>query len=130
VSNADEPTLGRRLEIAHFERCERALADAYRRAGRQSAAERHRVHAELLAARVRALGGGALREPPDDDWLNRGGRGVEQLRRAEYEAMATYHDHLSDFDLETVNLVRDVILPEHQELLDALEPASPRLSEV
>ncbi len=120
-------TFGRIEELRRLERCERGLAEAYRRAlpGPLDAerlkleAARSLERAALLRARIEALGGDGA-NATDDDWLQRG-RGEARLRTAEATAILTYHDHLTDFDGETRELVRGRILPEHERALGALE---------
>jgi hypothetical protein len=118
---------GQVVELQHLEACERGLADAYdiyqRRAehgpGLGHLADIHRRHARWLAGRLEALGGQPLPET-DNEWL---GGPADQLRSlvvAEHAAARTYHDHLGDFDVETLNLIRDRILPEQEELLSDL----------
>ena len=118
----DDPRLVRTEELRRLERCERGLAEAYRRASvgrdaeaRRREAKRHRAHADLLRRRVEALGRRGSDEV-DEDWLQRGPSGPDQLRLAEYASIATYHDHLTDFDVETAALVRERILPEHEQI--------------
>ena len=126
---ADEPFRSvRSEELRRLEMCERALADAYREQAlacegadalmlaRFAAACDH--HAQLLGARVEALGG--MRDPAaDPSWL------IGSLAVAEHTALATYHDHLGDHDAETIALVRDRILPDHRAQLAWLERDSP-----
>jgi hypothetical protein len=105
-------------ELRRFEMCERALADAYRRQARRVPAlgpigEEHAVHADLLRARLQALGGVAARDT-DDEWLLGPIDDPRTLAVAEELALATYHDHLNDHDAETMELLRDHILPAHR----------------
>jgi hypothetical protein len=127
----DEPRFGRIEELRRLERCERGLGAAYERApaGRRNAralaalAARHRAHAELLRRRAEALGGRGA-DGTDEDWLARRTAGEDPLRAAERESIAIYHDHLTDFDVETEALVRGRILPDHERALADLDRGS------
>ena len=118
---------GRIEELKRLEAAERALADAFvsfargaERGGRLLyLAERHRQIAALLAARVVALGG----EPDlyaDDAWIIGPTDRLDTIIYAEQAAQRTYHDHLLDFDPETMKLVRDRVLPDHEDTLELL----------
>ena len=117
-------------ELREFERCERALAMAYRRRawsrrklagldGRQleRIALRHFEHAALLRGRLTVLGGQSSGET-DDAWLSGTDEGA--LGRAEERSLAVYHDHLTDLDESSARLIELFILPDHQEALAAL----------
>src|SRR5262249_8357088 len=122
---ADDPRIGRRLELERLERGERGLARAYRGAGMGAEAALDGEHAHLLRARAEALGGHGS-DDTDDDWLSPRIRGAAVLERAEDESIAVYRDHLIDFDVETRALVRNRILPDHERTLAALELGYPR----
>jgi hypothetical protein len=115
-------------ELRHFERAERGLARAYRAAhglpgipDRQLAelAEKHIAHAELLRARLQELGGAIDREE-EDVWVI--GQDVAALRWGEQQSLATYHDHLTDMDRASAEVVNRFILPEHADALSLLDP--------
>src|SRR4051812_27711864 len=118
---------GRIEELRRLEAAERALADAfvaYARAAEGGAqllhlAERRWRIAELLAARITALGG-QPEVDADDIWIIGAPDKLETIIYAEQAAQRTYHDHLLDLDPETMALVRDRILPEHEDTLEAL----------
>jgi hypothetical protein len=118
---------GRIEELRRLEAAERALADAfvaYARAAEGGGrllhlSERHRRSAELLAGRIVALGGQPDIEP-DDIWIIGPPDKLETIVYAEQAAQRTYHDHLLDMDPETMALVRDRILPEHEDTLALL----------
>ncbi|HEX8953984.1 MAG TPA: hypothetical protein VF997_23550 [Polyangia bacterium] len=82
-------------------------------------AERHREIAALLGARIVALGGQPDSEP-DDAWIIGRPDELETIVYAEQAAQRTYHDHLLDLDPETMLLVRDRVLPAHEDTLEAL----------
>jgi hypothetical protein len=82
-------------------------------------AERHRRIAALLAERIVALGG-VPDVDPDDQWILGPTHEYRTIRYAEESALRTYHDHLPDFDPETMRLVRDRILVEHEDTLALL----------
>jgi hypothetical protein len=115
---------GRVEELKRLEACERALAQAfvaYARAAEGGAAllhlgERHLHDAELLAGRIVALGGRPDVEP-DDLWIIGDPAKLDTIIYAEQAAQRTYHDHLLDMDPETMALVRDRILPAHEDTL-------------
>jgi hypothetical protein len=111
--------------LRRFEMGERALAEVYRRQGGESRwlARLHDEHAALLRARLSALDA-APRAGIDDQWLR--GEGDEALRVAEYVSLATYHDHLTNLDPESARIVREVILPEHDQALALLDPEHSR----
>lgn len=130
---------GRVAELRRFEACERALAQAhadYTRAAAGGArffhlVERHRRHAALLAARIVALGG-RPRVEPDDAWIAGPTDQLGTLVFAEHQALRAYRDHLLDFDPESMMLVRQQILPDHERTLDELtgeRPARPGATE-
>jgi len=129
------PVAGRVEELRRLEAAERALGDAfadYARATTGGArllyiAERHHRHAELLAERIRQLGG-RPEVDPDDVWILGPTRDLQTLINAERQAHRTFHDHLVDLDPETRQLVRNRILPEHEQTLDELtgEPHAPQ----
>jgi hypothetical protein len=115
-------------ELKRLERCERALADAYKHHGPITGlteqqlhmlAQRHLEHAKLLRARIRAFGQDPEPES-DDSWVT----GTDQpgLKFAEYTSLATYHDHLLDFDQTTADAVRDIVIPDHAQALSLLDP--------
>jgi hypothetical protein len=118
---------GRIEELRRLEACERGLIEAYAAYGRQargdtrwvSLRERNLGHAALLARRIRELGG-ALREDSDDEWIVGSPRALATLVEAEHKARRTYHDHLTDLDPETMALVRERILPAHEQTLAQL----------
>src|SRR5262245_7301558 len=108
---------GRLEELRRLEASERALADAFTSYARAAPggsrllhhAARHRQHAEILAERLRQLGG----EPaqyPDDIWIVGPSDHLDTLLFAEQKAHLTYRDHMMDFDPDTMRLVRDRIL--------------------
>jgi hypothetical protein len=118
---------GRVEELKGLEASERGLAEAFVAFARAATgggrmlhlAERHRSIAELLAERIVSLGG----EPdpyPDDLWIIGPTDEIETILYAEQAALRTYHDHLLDFDGETMRLVRDRILPDHDNTLELL----------
>lgn len=118
---------GRIEELRRLAACERALAGAYRVAARSHRAsarlrqlgERHLRSGAMLSARIVELGG-APEVQPDDGWLLGRPEQLSTLVYAERTALATYHDHLLDLDGRTLHLVRNEILPAHQEALAAL----------
>jgi hypothetical protein len=122
-----ELVAGRVEELRRLEASERALAEALVAYARQAEgggrvlhlAERHRQIGELLAARIVALGG-APDVDPDDNWIIGAPEKIETIIYAEQAAQRTYHDHLVDLDTETMRLVRDRILPEHEDTLELL----------
>ncbi len=122
-----EVAAGRVEELKRLEAAEQALADAlttYARACEGGArllhfAERHRNHAALLAKRLAELGAHTL-EFPDDIWIIGDPTQRHTIVVAEQMAARTYHDHLLDMDAKTKELVRDRILPEHEDVLEAL----------
>jgi hypothetical protein len=81
--------------------------------------ERHREIAELLAARIDALGGESSVDA-DDLWIIGPPEKLETILYAEQAAQRTYHDHLLDLDPETRALVLGRILPDHEDTLEAL----------
>jgi hypothetical protein len=118
---------GRIAELQRLEASERALADAWATYARSAPerwqacvlAERHRQHALLLAWRLAALG----EEPSydvDTDWILGPTDHLGTLLSAEQSARLTYHDHLSDFDPRTLELVLERILPDHEAMLEEL----------
>jgi hypothetical protein len=118
----------RLLELRHLVRCERGLAAAYRDARgvagvpdrRLAELERHHLeHAELLLARIDALGG-RRDEDVEDLWVT--GDDARHFAIAEHASLATYHDHLLDLDAETAEVVRNRIIPEHAAALALLQP--------
>jgi hypothetical protein len=120
---------GRIEELRHLEAAERALTKAFaeyaRAAGRDGRllhlAEQHRRTVELLAERLTELGGEAYIEP-DDQWIVGPTDRLDTIVFAEESARRTYHDHLLDLDPVTMRLVRERILPVHEETLAILEP--------
>jgi hypothetical protein len=118
-------------ELRRLERCERALAETYRRQARgserpdeewrqlQRIAARYFAHAQLLGERLLALGG-CPDLGGDDQWILGDPGERETLARAERLALATYHDHLIDHDEETRELISEVILPGHRQSLGYL----------
>ncbi|HEX6836230.1 MAG TPA: hypothetical protein VF334_06630 [Polyangia bacterium] len=82
-------------------------------------AERHFELAALLGRRITALGGRPEVEP-DDQWIIGPPEEFDTIVYAEQAAVRTYHDHLLDLDPETMLLVRDRILPAHEDTLEAL----------
>ena len=114
-------------ELRLFEACERALAGAYAEYARAAVGgarflhvvDRHRRHAERLAARIAQLGGDP-RVEPDDLWIMGPTDELATLVLAEHQAERTYRDHLLDFDPESMMMVRDQILPEHERTLEEL----------
>jgi hypothetical protein len=118
---------GRIEELRRLEASERALAEAfvaYARAAEGGGrllhlSERHRHISELLAQRIVALGG----QPdvdPDDIWIIGDPGELRTILYAEKAAQRTYHDHLLDMDPETQALVRERILPDHEDTLEVL----------
>jgi hypothetical protein len=115
---------GRVEELKHLEAGERALAAAYAEHVRVTAAkggvgrigERHAAHAARLVARIRELGGTPL-DDADADWIAGPVDLVATLAYAEHAAARAYHDHLLDLDPESMMLVRDHILPDHEQAL-------------
>lgn len=124
---APEVVAGRVAELRKLEASERALADAlcvYARSAPGGGqllhlAERHRDMASLLGERVTALGG-APETDADDLWLIGKPEELETILFAEQAALRTFHDHLIDLDPETMRLVRDRVLPTHEQTLEAL----------
>jgi hypothetical protein len=118
---------GRIEELRRLEASERGLAEAYRAAAEShwggarllQIGERHRRNAALLAARIAELGG-VTHVAPDDQWILGRPEQLSTLVYAERTAEATYHDHLLDLDGETLRLVRDQLLPAHEEALATL----------
>ena len=119
---------GRLHELQRLERCERALAAAYRHhrdLGNlpedelQRIAQRHLDHASLLRARIEALGG-VVEPEPDDSWVS--GTDLRALKLAEHMSLSTYHDHLIDLDEVTADALRRWILPDHVAALSFLDP--------
>jgi hypothetical protein len=129
-----QPTVakGRLEELKHLEAGERALAAAYveHAHGAEAVArflrlgERHRQHAAILAERIVALGG-APKAEPDDYWILGDIADEATLIEAEQNALHAYHDHLLDFDPETMQLIRDRIIHEHENALDELTEEPP-----
>lgn len=120
---------GRIEEIRRLEAAERGLTKAFLEFARASGsdgrllhlAEQHRRTAELLADRLAALGAKTDLEP-DDQWIVGPSDRLDTILFAEESARRTYHDHLLDLDPETMRLVRERILPVHEETLALLEP--------
>lgn len=118
---------GRIEELRRLEAGERALADAWMRFAGEKAerwelrriAELHRRHSVQLAWRIDALGGEVMLDP-DDQWISNRPLSRESLQVAEETARLTYHDHLLDLDPESIELVRNRILPEHERMLQEL----------
>jgi hypothetical protein len=115
-------------ELDHLERCERTLAGAYRfhepiagvpEATLQHIAQQHLEHARLLRERIIELGGTPSDEL-DDAWIS--SSDLVGLRRAERHALATFHDHLTDFDHTTAHAIREHLIPAHLEALATLDP--------
>jgi hypothetical protein len=127
IEGAPDLVLGRIEELRRLEAGERALADAlgdYARAAKGGGqllhlADRHRQIAAQLAVRIVALGGQPAVDP-DDQWILGPTHELRTIRYAEESALRTYHDHLADFDPETMALVRDRILVEHEDTLALL----------
>ena len=124
---APEVVTGRVAELRKLEAAERALADALCAYARSAPgggqmfrlAERHRELATLLGERVKVLGGVPEVEP-DDQWLIGKPEELETILFAVEAALRTFHDHLIDLDHETMVMVRDRVLPTHEETLAAL----------
>lgn len=124
---AREVVAGRVAELRKLEASERALADALCAFARSAAgggqllhlAERHFELAALLVKRIVALGG-RPEVDPDDLWIIGRPEELDTIVYAEKAAVRTYHDHLLDLDPETMLLVRDRILPAHEDTLEAL----------
>ena len=122
-----ELVAGRIEELRRLEAAERALADAYVAFARASEgggrflhlSERRQKLAALLAERIVALGGVPDVEP-DDQWIIGRAGELETIVFAEQAAQRTYHDHLLDLDPETMVIVRDRVLPDHEAALEAL----------
>jgi hypothetical protein len=120
---------GRIEELRRLEAAERALAQAFvefTRATRHDGqllhlAEQHRRTSELLAERLTQLGGEAYADP-DDQWIVGPTDRLDTIVFAEESARRTYHDHLLDLDPDTMRLVRERVLPVHEETLALLEP--------
>jgi hypothetical protein len=120
---------GRIEELRRLEAAERGLAYAFlefvRAAGRDGRlsqlAERHRHTSELLAGRLVELGGEAYVDA-DDQWIVGPTDRLDTIVFAEQSARRTYHDHLLDLDPDTMRLVRERVLPVHEETLELLEP--------
>jgi hypothetical protein len=127
VEGAPVVVSGRIEELRRFEAGERALVRAWGEHVRcvaggtrfQSIVERHRRHAELLAERIAALGGNP-RIDPDDQWIVGPVTALSTLVWAEARAQRAFHDHLIDLDPGSMALVRDVVLPEHEDIVEAL----------
>ncbi|MCU1281945.1 MAG: hypothetical protein JWM53_5491 [bacterium] len=119
--------MGRIEELRRLEAAERALAIAflaYTRAAVGGAqllhlASRHEDCAALLAERIVALGG-TTDVDPDDQWIIGPPEHLATIVYAEQAAQRTYHDHLLDMDPETMRMVRDRILPQHEDTLELL----------
>ena len=119
---------GRIEELRRLEAAERGLVRAIieyaHAAGRDGnflrVAERHRHISELLADRITALGGDTDVDP-DDIWIIGPTDRLDTILYAEHSAQRTYHDHLLDLDPETLRLVRERILPAHEDTLALLE---------
>jgi hypothetical protein len=118
---------GRIAELNRLAACERGLADAYAEYAAHThggsrwleLAERHNAHANILALRVRDMGG----EPSDDsedEWVIGDADDLSTLLYAEHKALRTYHDHLLDLDPESMTLIRERILPAHEQILAEL----------
>ncbi len=122
---------GRVEELRGLEAAERGLADAFDAYARGAEsdgrllhlAERHRQLAALLAERIGALGSTPLAEP-SDQWIVGPPDRRETILYAELSAQRTYHDHLLDMDPETLQLLRDRVLPAHEETLALLTAES------
>ena len=120
---------GRIEELRRLEAAERGLTRAFvqfaRAAGSDGRllhlAEQHRRTAELLAERLTELGGETDLDA-DDQWIVGPTDRLDTILFAEESARRTYHDHLFDLDPETMRLVRERILPVHEETLAILEP--------
>jgi hypothetical protein len=123
---------GRIEELRRFERSERALADVYRYHSLdlpggeetvQRLAREHLAHAALLRARIEALGHRA-HPGADDSWIR--GDDLTSLQWSEQISLATYHDHLLDFDDATTEAIRELIIPDHAHALELLDPSYER----
>ena len=101
-------------ELRRLEMCERALAAAFRRARLPELAMGSERLAAELRARLESLGGTAG-AGTDDAWL------MGRLADASRLALATYHDHLGDFDPITSALFRDQCIPHHRAALAQLD---------
>lgn len=118
---------GRIEELKGLEAGERALAEAWMqfacaRADRwelRRVAELHRRHSVQLAWRIEALGGEPAYEP-NDQWITNRPLTLQSLVAAEEQARLTYHDHLLDLDPESIELVRNRVLPEQERLVQEL----------
>jgi len=119
--------VGRIAELRRLEACERGLADAYAAYGMQARRdmrwatlrERHLAHAAILAMRIRELGGEPT-DDSDDEWILGSPSELSTIVFAEHAALRTYHDHLLDLDPESMTLVRERILPSHEQTLAEL----------
>jgi hypothetical protein len=110
-------------QLRRLDMCERGLAAALRRAGWREPAEASERLAAELRERLVVLGG--TPDPDvDETWL------VGSLADAAHAALATYHDHLGDFDSGTVALFRDRIIPHHCALMALLDGGALRESEL
>jgi hypothetical protein len=106
-------------ELRRFAACERGLAESYRRWARRRAPEEALLlerlsseceeHARLLGDEVRALGGRAAAEA-DGSWII-----TDDPGEAAHRALATYRDHLDDFDGGTVGRLAGAIVEHHRE---------------
>jgi len=118
---------GRIEELRRLEAGERALAEALTKFSHAQEggsailhlAERHREHARLLADRIRQLGG-ATDVDADDQWIMGDPCQAKTMLYAEQAALRTYHDHMIDMDPDTITLLRDRILPDYEDILEAL----------
>jgi len=118
---------GRIAELQRLAACERGLAEAYATYGLRgrrdlrwvALRERHLGHAAILAMRVRELGGEPT-DDSDDEWIIGSPSDLSTIVFAEHAALRTYHDHLLDLDPESMTLVRERILPSHEQTLAEL----------
>lgn len=129
-----ELVAGRIAELRHLEAGERGLAEAYNAYAHHAdgatrflgIAGRHLEHAALLAGRIEELGGHPALDG-EDYWILHPPTSLAALIEAENAAHRGYHDHLLDLDPETMRLVRDRILAEHEDTLAQLTGERPDL---
>lgn len=122
-----ELVAGRIAELRHLEAGERGLAEAYNAYAHHAdgatrflgIAARHLEHAALLAARIEQLGGHPALDA-EDYWILRPPTELAALIDAEHTAHRGYHDHLLDLDPDSMRLVRERILAEHEDTLAQL----------
>jgi hypothetical protein len=113
-------------ELRRFAACERGLAESYRRWARRRTPDQALLlerlsseceeHARRLGDEVRALGGRTAVDP-DESWII-----TDEPAQAAERALATYHDHVGDFDGATMEVV-ERIARDHGEAWRAMTPS-------